>query len=311
MLIKFLKFTALVGILTIIVGCSTATEQTPAQTTTTSATGTITLADISGNPTQTIEEFQPLADYLAANLGGFGISVGRVKVAPDLETMSQLLASGEVDLYFDSPYPAMYVSDISGAQLALRRWKGGVAEYNSTIFSLSESGFTSLSDLEGQMVGFEEPFSTSGYFLPTAYLLNTDLNLVEKSGAEAVVAEDEVGYVFTEDNENTIRWVINGKIDAGAVSSSDFTEIPDDFRSTLTILSDIEAVPRHVMLIGPNMDPALKEAIMALLINMNGTTEGQKILEIFEETAQFDTFPTEDSLTRMQELYGLVQGRYV
>src|SRR5262249_14829565 len=66
---------------------------------------TLILADISDSPSKRIAAFQPLADYLGAHLGKFGINTGSVKIAPDFPTMIQWMKSEQVDIYFDSPYP--------------------------------------------------------------------------------------------------------------------------------------------------------------------------------------------------------------
>ena len=92
--------------------------------------------------------------------------------------MTQLMASGQVDLYFDSIYPATLVSDITGAQTILRRWRFGVEEYQSVIFASQESGITSIDDLNGHLIAMDSPYSTSGYFMPAAYLVKHELNLV-------------------------------------------------------------------------------------------------------------------------------------
>ncbi|MGK7872261.1 MAG: phosphate/phosphite/phosphonate ABC transporter substrate-binding protein [Xenococcaceae cyanobacterium] len=312
MLAKLLgKFTIL-GVLTALVSCNsqptpTSTPEPPASPP--SATGVIVISDVNKNAAKKIKQFQPMADYLATNLSQFEIGVGEVKVARDLETIANWLKSGEVDLYFDSPYPAMRVVEMSGAQPILRRWKHNTAQYFGVIFVMADSGIASVDDLKGKMIAFEEPVSTSGYFLPLNYLLEAGLNTVKKNSPRESVAADKVGYVFSNDDENTIQWVISGEVDAGAADLPTFMAIPEESRKAMKLLAETEKLPRHIVIVRPGMDPEQVAAIKAVLIQMDKTPEGKKALEAFEQTAKFDDFPTETSLARMRELYERVKKR--
>jgi phosphonate transport system substrate-binding protein len=309
---KVLTTMAFLGVLIALASCGAQPIAAPAPTAapiaTLAASKTIVLGDISNEPTKTLKSFQPLADYLDDHLRTLGVGV-KVKIAPDLATMARWMQAGEVDLYFDSPYPAMIVSDQSGAQPILRRWKGGDAEYETVFITRANSGLTSLTDLQGQVIGFEDNYSTSGYLLPKSYLLQAGMHPVEKSGPQAGVAKDEVGYVFTQDSENTLQWVLSGKVVAGAIDSRVFADIPPESRTALTVLATTEKVARHVVLAGAGMEPTLLSTIKTALLGMDKSPEGQAVLKAFEKTAKFDEFPTATDLTRMRELYQLVQAK--
>lgn len=302
----------LLGVATFVVGCTQTppTSISAESTATPTATGkAIVIGDVTNQPAKKITRYQPLADYLATNLASEGIGVGEVKVAPDVQTMAEFLKAGEVDIYFDSPYPAMIASNTSGAKPILRRWKGGDALYHTIIFAMKDSGIQTLQDLSGRMMAFDDVTSTSGFVLPYVHLKEAGLKLAEKSSPTDEIAADEVGYVFSKDDQNNIQWVISGKVDAAAVDNQSYLDIPEESREAMTILAETEDVARHVVLVRPGLSPELVEAIKKVMVNMDETEEGKTVLKTFEETAQFDAFPTDQDISRMQQLYEQVQNR--
>lgn len=269
----------------------------------------IVLGDISDDPGEVIEGTQPLADYLAAQLGDFGITAGHVKVAASADEMAQLLENGEVDVYFDSVYPATLVSDASGAQPILRRWRFGVEEYHTIIFASVESGITSVEELPGHMIALDNPFSTSGYLLPAVYLIEQDLNLVAKESHNDPVADGEVGFVFSYDDENTLQWVLSGLVAVGATDDYHYeVAFPPEAREKLIALAETESVPRQVAVARPGIDPELLEAVKQILITAHESEEGQAALEPFQ-TSRFDEFPEgiEAAQNRMREMMEIAQ----
>ncbi|MDQ7034628.1 MAG: phosphate/phosphite/phosphonate ABC transporter substrate-binding protein [Anaerolineae bacterium] len=252
----------------------------------------IVLGDIDqDDPISKIEEFQPIIDYLADGLGEFGIGGGEVRIASDMETMIGFVNDGLVDIYYDSLFPAMIVANGTDATPLLRGWRGGEPIYHSVFFALADSGITTLEDLNGKIVAYDDVGSTSGYMIPAAYLISNGLNPVEKTSAEVAVADDEVGYVFSNDDENTIEWVLSGRVDAGVVDNLTFLkDIPEETMNSLVIIAETESVPRRVIMVSPNIEPELRDAIMQLLTDLDETEEGQALLTILK-TTQFDEFP--------------------
>jgi phosphonate transport system substrate-binding protein len=313
------RYTGLFAIIVlfIVTACSPAAQPTATAAPTPSPTSAaqaaarpLILADISDDPASTIEDFQPLADYLAERLKDHGISEGQVVAAADLEQMTDMMKSGEVDLYFDSVYPVMIISDAADAKPILRRWKEGVEEYHSVIFARKDSGLKTLDDLKGHVIGLEDNYSTSAFMLPLAYLAEAGLNATEKTDTDATVSDDEVGYVFSGDDENTIQWILSEKVVAGAVNSGAYAEIPEAARADLVILKETETLPRHVALVRGDMDADLQAALTEILLGMDEDEDGKAVLAAFEETVKFDEFPgdVDDTLARMRELFALVQG---
>ena len=266
---------------------------------------TIVLGDVSSNPQKKIRKFQPMAQYLADNLPDF--DQGKVKIAPDMETMISWLKSGEVDIYIDSPYPAMLAINGANAKPILRRWKKGSAEYYSLIFTMSDRNIKSLADLNGKNIAFDHPASTTGYMLPLAQLLESGLKPIEKSSANSLVPEDTVGYVFSDEDENSVEWLLSKKVAAAAIDNRAFEKISPEIKEKVIILAETDKVPRNLVLVRQNLPSEQIEAISSELLEMDKTAEGKAVLEKFSQTTKFDNFPTTESLNKIQALYQQAQ----
>jgi phosphonate transport system substrate-binding protein len=302
----------LVGILLVLTACGGERadgDETVAPAATEGA-GVIVLADIDADdPVAKVEEFQPLVNYLAANLNSFGIGVGEVKVAPDLETLITWMENGEVDIFYDSPYPAMSVNQATGAQPLLRGWRGGEPVYHTLFFTRSDTGITTLADLAGRVIAYEEESSTSGFMMPTAYLVANGFNPVELAAPDSTVNANEIGYTFSGDDRNTIEWVLNGRVDVGVIDNLTYlSDIPEETKAQLVIVAETEDIARRVLMIRPGMDPELVVAIKSVFIELENNPEGQAILEKLN-TTRFDEFPegAEVTLEQMRELYELIR----
>lgn len=305
--IKIYSFTLII-LIALLAACTT-TQPTITETITTNEDGVaLVIGDISDEPAETIKGTQPLADYLAAQLADQGISHGEVKIAPNLDTMIKWMKDGEVDIFFDSPYPALVISQEAGATPILRRLKYGVDQYHSVFIAKTDSEINELADLKGEMVAFEEAFSTSSYMLPLAFLIEHDMNPTLKSSLETAVSPDEVGYVFSTADNTTIQWIISGKVSVGVIDNVTLGRLPEETQAELKVIAETENVPRQLVLVSSNVSEALTASIKQALLLMNENEAGQEALDIFL-TTEFDEFPdgAQKSLERMGELYALVQ----
>ncbi len=253
---------------------------------------TLTLGSISSRPASEIRKFQPLVKYLSEALKPAGIDKVNLKIASSIDEMTRLILSGKVGIYMDSPFPSIKLASSGASEIVLRRWKKGVKEYHSVIFVRKDSGINDLEELQGKMIGFEEEFSTSSYFIPKASMQQLGMVLHEKSNRQANVSDNEVGYIFTDDDRNTVTWVRKGVIAAGAVNNIKFDNLKEKFKQQLKILYRSVSVPRQVVNFSIKLSPVLANAVKKALIDMNKTEKGKALLKEFEKTRKFDEFPT-------------------
>ena len=238
-----------------------------------------------------IKRFLPLANYVGKHLQSEGVNGARIVVAKDISQMGMLLREGKVDVYIDSPFPSVAASVLSGSKFLLRRWKKGLAEYRSVIFEKKDSNLQRLGDLNGHMLAFDEPFSSSGYFIPKMALAQKGLKLVPKPDPTTAVNREEIGYVFSLHDENAIVWVLRGKVTAGATDDYKYQRQTRRYPNSLKVIHTTSSFPRHLVSCRADLAAKLVTRIKEIMIEMDQSPEGRSALREFEETTKFDELP--------------------
>lgn len=251
----------------------------------------LTMAVIGSDPVDKIKKQQPFIDYVAEKMSDVGIEKGKIIFVEDIYQIADLFQSGKADIFIDSPFPSVMLNELVDTQFLLRRWKKGVAEYHSVIFVKAESGISTLNDLKGKMISFENSSSTSGYFLPKTLLLNNRLKLREKKHLTSRVSPKEVGYIFSEGDETTMVWVLRDKVHAGAIDYPNFIEDSKGKEKQLKILHATDPIPRHVVSCRKGLSAGVVNALKKVLLNMDQTKEGKEILTGYGKTKKFDLLP--------------------
>lgn len=254
---------------------------------------TLTIGTINHAPVREIRQFSPLATHLVNRLGTPDLREGRVVIAEDIPRMVELMRNGQIDLYFDSPLPSLAVNHLSGSEMVLRRWKHEIATYSSVIVVREDSPIRSLADLPGHVIGFKDAFSSSGYLLPHIVLNQAGFSLVPADILKENPHADQVGYRFTQGNENTIVWVLYGKIDAGAIALDELQTKARSERNRLRVIHETMAIPRHVVNFRSGMPETLKRRLIDLLVTLDQEESGRQVLKKFESTTRFDPIPVE------------------
>lgn len=248
-----------------------------------------------------IKKFLPFANYLAKELQSEGIDQGKVVIAKNVSQMATFLREGKVDIYIDSAFPSVVAGRLSGSKFLLRRWRRGIAEYHAVIFARKDAEINSLEDLKGKIIAFEEPYSSTGYFLPKVVLTQKGFKLAPKTDVSDSVAPGEVGYVFSLDDENTMLWVLRKKVVAGAMDNQSYAKEAKGNLSSLKVLEQSFSIPRQIVNYRSDLPPKLVARIKKILITMNQSEEGKKVLKRFDNTTKFDGL-TDQAMARLLNL---------
>ncbi|MCA9520262.1 MAG: phosphate/phosphite/phosphonate ABC transporter substrate-binding protein [Myxococcales bacterium] len=214
------------------------------------------------------EVFRPLADYLETQLG---VKI-RIKVAKSYGELALWLGNGTVDFARLSPYNYVLTKKkLPGIALVAREISDGAEHYRSYIIVRRDSGLTSLAQLKGKRFGFVDKRSTSGYLFPLHMLMQQNLD------PKRMFSEVR----FLGNHLNTVRAVIERRVDAGAVYSSvlESTRHVGLHPELLSIIGKSERIPYDAYCLRPGVSPAFAARLRTLLTSITSRTElGQRIL---------------------------------
>jgi len=240
-----------------------------------------------------------------------GIKKGKVLLARNNQELIKLVKEGKVDIVTETPFSSMLFIKKAGMKVLLRSWKKGVANYHSVIFVRRDSNIKSLKNLKGKVIAFEDPGSTTGYFLPKAEIMKEGFQLVELNNYREKPPSDKIGYCFANGEVNIGHWVHKGVVAAGVLDNLEYQhpeKVPVKFMPDFKIIYATDEVPRALILIRGNIDPQLQREIKKILVNMKFSKEGRKVMWKMSKTVNFDEFPEgpEETMKKFKEKYTLI-----
>ena len=272
---------------------------------------TLVIGRVSDDPKKHFPRMMKFGAYLAQRLSAHGVFAADVIIAPSPEALTLYLQEGRVDLVSETPFGAIRFIDEAGTEPLVREWKKGAAVYRSVLIKRKDHDVTTLSDLKGQKIVFEDAGSTSAYLLPAAILSQHGLELVPLVSIFDDVPKGKVGYLFGGSESGVVSNVVRGVADVGALSNLEwdaFARTPDGPRQKLEVFYVSEPILRSVILVRSGMDGELKQEIKRLLLNMNLDEPGRAAMKSFNRATRHDELDQEalDSLSRVRTLVPLL-----
>ena len=220
-----------------------------------------------------VERYRYLADYLSDQLG--------VKVK--LTTMSRY---GEVikrfktlklDGAFLTSYTAtMGIKELHLVQVANPVNLSGESTSQGYIFVRKDSGIRSMVDMEGANIVFVDPATMEGYLFPLAFLQQHGVKDLNKFFHR---------YYFSGSHVSAIFAVLDGRADIGAAKDTFYSNLVNNdpsIEQELEIIARSPKVPEVTLCIKSEIDQDLREKLGRVLLHMNKTPDGIKVLQRFK-----------------------------
>ncbi|RZA14286.1 MAG: phosphate/phosphite/phosphonate ABC transporter substrate-binding protein, partial [Lysobacteraceae bacterium] len=246
----------------------------------------------------------PLLDYVVPRMASVGIRSGRILMAKDLQQMTSYLRRGRVDWINETAGNAGLLERRGAAHSFLVTEREGATRYHSVFFVRRDSAIRTLADLAGHSVAFQNPYSTSAYYLPAAKLLEEGMKVELLLSPMDRPAPDAVGYLFARSELNITTWVHKRLVDAGVFSNLDWSNpqrMPPAFAQDFRVIGRSEDVPRALMLTRTGLDPRIQARLREVLMEASVDPDAGEVLRRFIGTSRFVPITEEDrqSLDRL------------
>lgn len=265
---------------------------------------TLILGEITDNPKKQVGILKPMVDYAVSKMGEVGITAGDIIMLKNRDELVKAFQEGKVDWATDTPFPALFVAEQTGAELLVRRWKKGVGEYKSVFYTHKDSGINAITDLKGKKIVFQDPSSTTAFFVPSAILKQSGLALAELPSPREAAPADKVGYVLGKEEINMVTWVHRKMVEAGVFSNLDWDDIPEATKADLKIIHESKLFPRGVEFVRKDMDPKVKAKLKEVLLKAGDDPAAADALKAYGKTKKFDEIagPVQEGIAYAKQL---------
>ncbi len=220
------------------------------------------------SPQETVKYYKQLIEYIGGKLG----SPVEMVQKESYDEMDGMLERGEVQVAFVCAGP--YVKDHAkfGAELLVAPQSYGQPFYHAYIIVNKNSPIKDLAGLKGKKFVFTDPKSNTGKIVPT-YMVSKEFHMSpEKFFGEVL---------YTRSHDRSVEAVAKKMVDGASIDSLiyDYTVKTNPIYTSQTrIIRKSPAYGIPPIVVRKGMDPALKNKLKNIFLNMQNDPEGKAIL---------------------------------
>ncbi len=223
------------------------------------------------NKSDQLRRYRHISSYLAENLD---IHI-RLDLVP-YDRLTETLKTGKAQAGFFGSF-GYVITDYQIGLIPLARpvWKNGTSTYAGYLIARKNGGIKNIEDMKNKKIALVSKTTTAGYIFPKAYLLKNGVPSLESHFSKVV---------YTGNHENAAWTVFYGEADLAALKNHIYNELIKTypkFAETIEVIAESEKVPSNCFAVSSNMEPDLKDKMLALLLKMHQNKKGQKKLSQF------------------------------
>lgn len=225
-------------------------------------------------PTELQRKFEPLGQYLEAELGMPVV----FQPVSDYAGVVEALAAKRLDLTWLGGFTFVQAKLRTGNAIPLVQREQDEA-FTST-FITADPAVQSHADLEGKSFAFGSVSSTSGHLMPRYFL--------QQDGIDPDTFFSRVG--FSGAHDATVAWVESGKVDAGVLNSSVWDKLLEENKvdtDKVRVYSTTPAYYDYNWTVRGDLEPELVERIKAAFLALDPENPEHKAILDLQRASRF------------------------
>ena len=210
-------------------------------------------------------------DTLATLLSGSTGLVVQSNVGTDFSSVREAMCAGQAHIGWLNTFNYVLANEQCGVDAGLVTSRFDATTYAGQIIVAADSGIESLEDLNGKVMCWVDPASTSGYIIPRIMLAAEGID-PDTAFSETIEAGS---------HNNVVTQVYNGDCDAGATFADARTGIEEEFPDVLekvVVLATTSDIPNDSVSFIADFPAETRATIVSALLEIAGTPEGQEAL---------------------------------
>ena len=193
-------------------------------------------------------------------------------ITTDYTGAVEAMCSGEAHMGALNTFNYVLAHARECADVALASVRFGSSFYQGQLVTRADSGITSVADFAGKTFCRPDPTSTSGWVIPSITMQ-----------AEGIDPENDLAEIIDAGGHDAvIISIYNGDCEVGSTFVDARTNVEEDFPDVMdvvTVIGESAPIPNDTISFLPDIDPDVRDALVAAFLDLASTEEGLAILD--------------------------------